>query len=189
MKSTEKTLLNRLLAGSDGLAPADKAEVLDAVFRALPAENKALRWFELSWVRMAALGVALASVSLWVFVRAPLPSAGELTVRDGARPTLAIVQRGDHLLFKTTASAGRSLTVVAHTASGDTLWYLENVTAPAGVIDQAVLIEPSHPRGELSVDAVFTPAPVSRARALEYLERTDEPASVIRIHQVLVIAP
>ncbi len=201
MKPTEKTLLNRLLAGSEGLSPPDKTEVLEAIFQALPSEKKPVRWFDLVWVRMA-VGVAAAAAIGVVAYRGEFVHSRELAVRDSARPTLAMscsteghasaCHRGAHLVFKTTSSAALSLTVLGHTATGDRLWYLENVTGTSGVVAQAVALDAQHPIGAVMVDAIFTPSPLTRDQVLGLLgslEKEETPDGITLVRLPLVIAP
>ena len=185
-KRVSRSLLNRLLARSEGLSTADKEDVLANV---LAAHGARRAWWSLPSFRVAGLALAtsVALALVWVQQRAPEDA---FQARGGESKfsfemaclnagVAADCRDGRTVAFRVMTPTPAWFSALTLTNEGSALWYFSNVETTGGVLDRAPVLGPQ-PAGSVVVIGVFTPAPIEKAALRERLARGDPTMNVVR---------
>lgn len=198
MRRISKPLLNRLLSGGDGLAAADKEEVLQAVLGKTPRRRRP--WAASAVWRWAGLGALATSLLLFLYqqrtdseflARGVAKSSMSLSCTRGGEPSAC--RQGSHLLFKLSPRGARYFSVLAFGPGDKTLWYftgLDLTQLPeSGVMEQAAVLGPEHGEGTFEIVGVFSADPLDKGLIRGILEGKEPPKGTEILRQELVVGP
>jgi hypothetical protein len=183
-------LLNRLLSGTDGLAPVDKQRVLDEVLSRTATKRRGGR--RLGWA--AFLGLA-AAAGLLVVLKVPGPADPGLTARGGApQPSLELscldassgpapCALGGRVVFRVTPAGARFMSVLARGPHDHRVWYFDGLSLtglpPTGVLPYGARLDAEHGAGPFEVLTVFSDAPLDREQVAAALAGATAPQTVV----------